>query len=43
MPTVSFRGETVKCDEGAILRDVLREADLTPDNGSGHTPHFRHL
>jgi len=33
MPTVEFRGEEVECDEGAVLRDVLLEAGLTPHNG----------
>lgn len=37
MPTVTFRGETVECAEGAILRDVLREAGLTPHNGVADT------
>lgn len=33
MPTVSFAGETVRCEEGDTLRDVLLEAeDLTPHN-----------
>jgi Ferredoxin len=33
MPTVQFRGEEIECREGAVLRDVLLEADLTPHNG----------
>jgi ferredoxin len=33
MPTVTYRGETIECEEGAVLRDVLREAGLTPHNG----------
>jgi ferredoxin len=33
MPTVQFRGEEIECKEGAVLRDVLLEADLTPHNG----------
>ncbi len=33
MPTVEFRGETIECEEGAVLRDVLVEAGLTPHNG----------
>lgn len=33
MPTVSYEGERIECEEGAILRDVLKEAGLTPHNG----------
>lgn len=33
MPTVRFRGEEIECREGATLRDVLLNADLTPHNG----------
>ena len=33
MPTVHFRGEEIECREGATLRDVLLDADLTPHNG----------
>ncbi len=33
MPTVEFRGERVECERGAVLRDVLREADLDVHNG----------
>ena len=33
MPTVSFAGEAVRCEDGDTLRDVLLEAeDLTPHN-----------
>ncbi len=37
MPTVEFRGEEVECEEGAVLRDVLRDAGLTPHNGRADT------
>jgi len=33
MPTVTFEGETIECDEGDILRDVLLDAELSPHNG----------
>ena len=33
MPTVRFRGRQIGCEEGAILRDVLTDAGLTPHNG----------
>ena len=33
MPTVTFRGEDIDCEEGAILRDVLLDAGLSPHNG----------
>jgi ferredoxin len=33
MPTVTFRGHDIECDTGAILRDVLLEAGLSPHNG----------
>ena len=34
MPTVEFRGRTIECEAGATLRDVLREAGVSPHNGS---------
>ncbi|WP_227354917.1 2Fe-2S iron-sulfur cluster-binding protein [Haladaptatus salinisoli] len=34
MPTVRFRGREFECEEGAILRDVLLDADETPYNGA---------
>jgi len=35
MPTVEFDGETIECETGAILRDVLLDAELTPhDDGA---------
>jgi len=33
MPTVEYQGETVECEEGATLRDVLLDAGLSPHNG----------
>ncbi|WP_257300047.1 2Fe-2S iron-sulfur cluster binding domain-containing protein [Haloarchaeobius sp. FL176] len=33
MPTVEFQGETVECETGETLRDVLLDADLSPHNG----------
>lgn len=33
MPVVTFRGQTISCEGGARLRDVLSEAGLTPHNG----------
>lgn len=33
MPEVTFNGETIECEEGEILRDVLMEYDLTPHQG----------
>nr|WP_267635639.1 2Fe-2S iron-sulfur cluster binding domain-containing protein [Halovenus rubra] len=33
MPTVTFRDKEIECETGAILRDVLREADLSAHNG----------
>ena len=33
MPTVDFRGERIECESGAILRDVLLDAGLSPHNG----------
>ncbi|MFC5367718.1 2Fe-2S iron-sulfur cluster-binding protein [Salinirubrum litoreum] len=37
MPTVEFRGRTIECEEGATLRTVLREAGVSPHNGSADT------
>ncbi|MEZ3114705.1 2Fe-2S iron-sulfur cluster-binding protein [Halobaculum sp. MBLA0147] len=34
MPTVTFRGESVTCDRGDVLRDVLLAAGLSPHNGA---------
>ena len=33
MPTVSYQGEEIECEEGAVLRDVLKEAGLSVYNG----------
>jgi len=33
MPTVTFRGRKIECDEGDILRDVLLRAEESPHNG----------
>ncbi|MFB6298177.1 MAG: 2Fe-2S iron-sulfur cluster-binding protein [Salinirussus sp.] len=33
MPTVEFRDREIDCEPGAILRNVLLEADLSPHNG----------
>jgi Ferredoxin len=41
MPTVEYRGEAIECEEGALLRDVLREAGLTPHNGRADTLNCR--
>lgn len=34
MPTVECRGQSVTCDHGDVLRDVLLDAGLTPHDGS---------
>lgn len=33
MPTVRFGDREIDCEQGAVLRDVLLEADETPHNG----------
>lgn len=33
MPIVTFRGREIECEPGAILREVLLEADRSPHNG----------
>lgn len=33
MPTITYNGEEVECEEGEILRDVLLENDLNPHKG----------
>ncbi|MFC4356754.1 2Fe-2S iron-sulfur cluster-binding protein [Halobium salinum] len=33
MPTVTFRGRDVACPDGAVLRDALLDAGLSPHNG----------
>lgn len=37
MPEIEFRGETVECSEGEILRDVLLENDMSPHQGLTNT------
>lgn len=37
MPTVSFRDREIECEDGAVLRDVLLGADLSPHNGRADT------
>jgi ferredoxin len=34
MPTVTFRETEIECASGAVLRDVLLEAGLSPHNGA---------
>lgn len=34
MPTIRYRGEEIECEEGAVLRDALLDAGLTPHNGA---------
>ena len=34
MPTVTFRGHEIDCAEGAVLRDVLLDAGVSPHNGT---------
>ena len=33
MPTVTFGGSEIECEEGAVLRDVLIESGNSPHNG----------
>lgn len=33
MQTVEFHGERIKCEEGAVLRDVLLNGGQSPHNG----------
>ncbi|CAI50550.1 ferredoxin (2Fe-2S) [Natronomonas pharaonis DSM 2160] len=33
MPTVTAFGREIECEEGAILRDILLNAGLSPHNG----------
>lgn len=33
MPTITFRDEEIECETGAVLRDVLLEAGVSPHNG----------
>lgn len=41
MPTVTFRGEAIDCERGALLRDVLLAADASPHNGASGTLNCR--
>jgi len=41
MPTVTFRGREIECNEGETLRDVLLDAGLTPHNGKTETLNCR--
>jgi ferredoxin len=36
MPTISFRGRDIDCEEGANLRDALLDAGESPHNGSAN-------
>jgi ferredoxin len=37
MPTVHVRGQDVECETGSLLRDVMRDAGLSPHNGLADT------
>ena len=37
MPTVSFRGQEIECEEGETLRNVLKRAGMSPHNGKSKT------
>jgi ferredoxin len=41
MPTVSFGNREIDCEEGAVLRDVLLDAGVSPHNGSADTLNCR--
>lgn len=41
MPTVRFGDREIDCEEGAVLRDVLLEAGVSPHNGSASTVNCR--
>lgn len=41
MPTVRFRGTEIECSEGAVLRDVLLDAGVSPHNDSADTLNCR--
>lgn len=34
MPTIQFQDEEIECENGAVLRDALLDADLSPHNGA---------
>ncbi|WP_138005897.1 2Fe-2S iron-sulfur cluster-binding protein [Halalkalirubrum salinum] len=37
MPTVEFRGKSIECEEGEVLRDVLKREGLSVYNGKAKT------
>jgi len=41
MPTVSFRGTEIECESGAVLRDALLDAGLSPHNGRANALNCR--
>jgi ferredoxin len=41
MPTVTFRGRELDCEDGAVLRDVLRAGDVSPHNGAADSLNCR--
>ena len=41
MPTVTFRNTEIDCEKGAILRDVLLDAGVSPHNGGADTLNCR--
>jgi len=43
VPVVRFRGEVIECDRGDLLRDVLREAGVSPHNGGADRLNCRGL
>ena len=43
MPVVRFRGEEIECERGDLLREVLREAGVSPHNGGADRLNCRGL
>ncbi|MXV62594.1 2Fe-2S iron-sulfur cluster binding domain-containing protein [Natronorubrum sp. JWXQ-INN-674] len=43
MPTVTVHGRDLECERGAVLRDVLLEADESPHNGRADALNCRGL
>jgi ferredoxin len=43
VPVVRFRGETIECDRGDLLREVLREAGVSPHNAAADRLNCRGL
>jgi len=41
MPTVTFGNREIDCEEGAVLREVLLDAGVSPHNGSADTLNCR--